>query len=117
MTKTPKTDALIATLTLAQAHEWKRQQDPTMWVETTLLDPADIGRGQADRVQDALDAILTAHYGGVAHYGASTEWVVTLNPGTRNAVATIYRNATEAAALVAQYIAEGKAVACHQDHA
>jgi hypothetical protein len=60
MSKTPKTDALIANLTIELAREFDRQQDGLCWIEYNLLDPAGIGRQQAKRVEDALIGMLEA---------------------------------------------------------
>ena len=60
MTKTPKTDALIASLTIAQASEFAKQQDGLVWIETTLLDPAGISRRMATVVEDFLLILLEA---------------------------------------------------------
>ena len=59
MSKTPKTDALIASLTIGQAREFDRQQDGLCWIEYTLLDPAGISRSQGKRVEDALLNLLS----------------------------------------------------------
>ena len=61
MTKTPKTDALIASLTLEQAREFCKQADALCWIEYTLLDPAGIGRKQAERVEEALLTLIEDH--------------------------------------------------------
>jgi hypothetical protein len=58
MTKTPKTDALISSLTIDQAKTFAAQSEKTMWIETELLDPRDISRNMGDRVRDALEQIL-----------------------------------------------------------
>jgi hypothetical protein len=55
---TPKTDALIASLTNNQAIAFAKQTDRLVWIETELLDPANIGRHQAERVEAALIGIL-----------------------------------------------------------
>lgn len=57
--KTPRTDALIASLTIEQAEEYARQTDKLLWIETTLLDPNNIGRGMVHRVEEALIALLS----------------------------------------------------------
>lgn len=57
--KTPNTDALIERLTVEDAKVYAAQTDKLIWIETTLLDPADIPRKMAIRVEDALLAILS----------------------------------------------------------
>jgi hypothetical protein len=61
-TKTPKTDALIASLTIEQAREFFARQDGLIWIETTLLDPVGINRRQAERVETALLDLLMPEY-------------------------------------------------------
>lgn len=58
MSTTPKTDALIASLTIEQAREYAAETDKLVWVETVLLDPNNISRRMAGRVEDALNALL-----------------------------------------------------------
>jgi hypothetical protein len=60
MAKTPKTDALIAGLTIEQAREYEAQTDKLIWIEYTLLDPNNISRNMAERVEDALIEMLEA---------------------------------------------------------
>jgi hypothetical protein len=60
MTMTPKTEALIASLTIEQAREFAKQQDGLVWIETTLLDPAGISRRMATVVEDFLLILLDA---------------------------------------------------------
>jgi hypothetical protein len=60
MTNTPKTDALIAGLTIEQAREYEAQIDKLIWIEYTLLDPNNISRNMAERVEDALIEMLQA---------------------------------------------------------
>lgn len=61
MTTTPKTDALIASLTLEDARAYAAETDKLMWIETHLIDPAGVNRRQAERVEDALISILEAN--------------------------------------------------------
>lgn len=60
-TKTPKTDALIARLTLDDAIRYRDETDKVIWIENHLLDAANINRRMAYRVEDALIAILNAN--------------------------------------------------------
>jgi len=53
-----KLETLIASLTKEKAAEYEAQTDKLMWIETTLLDPNDIPRRHAERVEDALIALL-----------------------------------------------------------
>ena len=53
-------DELIASLTKAQAEEYAAEIDQWCWVVDTLLDPYDIPRRFASRVENALDAINKA---------------------------------------------------------
>ena len=53
-----KLETLIASLTKAQAAQYAAQTDKLIWIETTLLDPYDIPRRHAERVEDALIALL-----------------------------------------------------------
>lgn len=61
MTKTAQAlQTLIASLTLAQARAFEAQTDRLVWIETRLLDPLDIPRRHAERVERELVAILEA---------------------------------------------------------
>ena len=60
-TKTPKTDALIARLTLDDAIRSRDATDKVIWIETIILDAENISRRMAHRVEDALIAILNAN--------------------------------------------------------
>ena len=54
-----KLETLIASLTKEQAAEYETQTDKLVWIEDTLLDPNDIPRRHAERVEDALIALLS----------------------------------------------------------
>jgi hypothetical protein len=53
-----KLETLLSSLTRAQAAQYAAQTDKLVWIETTLLDPNDIPRRHAERVEDALIALL-----------------------------------------------------------
>lgn len=60
MSNTPKTDALIASLTAEQARTYAVQTDKLLWIEYNLLDPAEISKNMAGRVEDALEILLSS---------------------------------------------------------
>ena len=55
-----KLAAFIDGLTLEQAREYEKQTDKLVWIECNLLDPADIPRAYAERVETALRLLLEA---------------------------------------------------------
>lgn len=56
--KTPRTDLLISTLTVELAREYEQQADKLIWIETQILDPLDLNRCHAVRVEEALLSLL-----------------------------------------------------------
>jgi len=55
---TPNFKALVGTLTPEHAKTYAAQTDKLVWIETMLLDPNDIPRKHAERVEDVLIALL-----------------------------------------------------------
>jgi hypothetical protein len=49
---------LISSLTVEQAKEYAAQTDKWCWVVDNLLDPYDIPNSKAEKVEDALEALL-----------------------------------------------------------
>jgi hypothetical protein len=43
---------------LAAAHDYAKQADKFIWVQTTLLDPNNISRRHTNAVEDALASLL-----------------------------------------------------------
>ena len=49
---------VINALTMDQALEYKKQQDPLCWIEYNILDPISLPRRYATHIEDALLALL-----------------------------------------------------------
>jgi hypothetical protein len=51
-------ESLIKSLTKEHAREYEKQTDKLIWIETKLLDPNNLSRKFAERVEDALIFLL-----------------------------------------------------------
>ena len=52
---------LIDSLTLEQSRQYQAQTDKFIWIETELLDPANLSRRHAEKVEDKLIDLLQAY--------------------------------------------------------
>ena len=57
----PTLSQLIDSLTLEQSRQYQAQTDRLMWIETELLDPANLSRRHAEKVEAKLIDLLQAY--------------------------------------------------------
>ena len=57
----PTLAQLIDSLTLEQSRQYQAQTDKLIWIETELLDPANLSRRHAEKVETKLLDLLQAY--------------------------------------------------------